>query len=80
MTSRAWAAPEQGGPVRFARSVHGTPSPAVGSIVAPLLEQAGGDRRDPKVVVDPQGRPARTDYEVVRSVRHMTLVKVQPQP
>ena len=59
--------------------VHGTPTPAVGSVVAPLLEQPGGDRRDPKVVVDPQGRPARTDYEVVRTVRHMTLVKVLPQ-
>ena len=59
--------------------VHGIPARAQGSIVAPLLETPGGDRRDPKVVVDDRGRPARTDYELVRSVRHLALLRVTPQ-
>ena len=58
--------------------VHGVPERTNGSVIAPLYEAPGGDRRDPKVTVDDRGRPARTDYEVVRTVRHMTLLKVVP--
>jgi 23S rRNA pseudouridine955/2504/2580 synthase len=42
--------------------VHGLP-PQRGGIDAPLLEREGGGTREPKVVVDPAGKPARTDYE-----------------
>ncbi|MFY9342159.1 MAG: RluA family pseudouridine synthase, partial [Planctomycetota bacterium] len=59
--------------------VHGVPKLARGSIVVPLRVLADADRRDPKVVPGPDGDPARTDYEVVRSGRHHALLRVVPR-
>jgi 23S rRNA pseudouridine955/2504/2580 synthase len=59
--------------------VHGVPAPKQGAIVAPLRSDPKADRREAKVVVDPRGQPARTEYEVVRSVRHLALLRVVPR-
>ncbi|MCB9885166.1 MAG: RluA family pseudouridine synthase [Planctomycetes bacterium] len=45
--------------------VHGVPEPERGSIDAPLRVRDEAGPRDVKVVVDPAGQPARTDYEVM---------------
>ena len=58
--------------------VHGLPARPQGSITAPLWQEPDADPRAAKVVVDPRGQSARTDYEVLRQGRHMALLKVQP--
>ncbi len=45
--------------------VHGVPEAASGSIDAPLRVRDEAGPRDVKVVVDPAGQPARTDYQVI---------------
>jgi 23S rRNA pseudouridine955/2504/2580 synthase len=47
--------------------VHGVPEPARGTIDAPLADVPARPNA-PKVVADPSGLPARTDYEVVRTL------------
>lgn len=59
--------------------VHGVPDRDSGSVVAPLWQDPAADARDAKVVVDPRGRPSRTDWEVSRAGRHMTLLRVVPR-
>lgn len=59
--------------------VHGVPAQRLGSVVAPLYVDPRADRRDPKVLVDERGQPARTDYEVLRTGRHLALLKVVPR-
>ncbi len=56
--------------------VHGVPVPARGSIDAPLLQYDDAPTRSPKVVVDPAGKPARTDYEVVTSGRSRSQLRL----
>jgi 23S rRNA pseudouridine955/2504/2580 synthase len=58
--------------------VHGVPERRVGAITASLEVADEPDRRDAKVVVDPGGRPARTEYEVIRTTRHLSLLRVIP--
>lgn len=58
--------------------VHGTLSRPRGSITAPLWQDPDADPRGAKVLVDERGQPARTDFEVVRQARHMTLLRVEP--
>lgn len=48
----------------YAAVVHGVPEPATGTIDAPLHLREQATAHEPKVVVDPGGQPARTDYEV----------------
>lgn len=45
--------------------VHGVPEPPQGRIDAPLRVVLQAGPREPKVVVDPAGQPAVTDYSVV---------------
>lgn len=56
--------------------VHGVPRAAKGTIDAPLREVPGAFVDAPKVVVDPAGKPARTDYEVVRSRGERALLRL----
>ena len=58
--------------------VHGVPERSSGYITASLQVDNEADRRDAKVKVDPGGRPARTEYEVLRSARHLSLLRVIP--
>lgn len=58
--------------------VHGVPKATSGTIRAPLYVEPGADRREAKVVVDPRGQNATTDYEVARTGRHMALLRVMP--
>ncbi|HEX5052234.1 MAG TPA: RluA family pseudouridine synthase [Planctomycetota bacterium] len=62
----------------YAAVVHGEMEREHGSVVAPLWQDASADSRDAKVRVDPRGSPARTDYEVLKRGRHMTLLRVVP--
>ncbi len=59
--------------------VHGVPKNREGSIVAPLFSDPKADRRDAKVIVDRRGQPARTEYEVVRTARHLALLRLKPR-
>lgn len=58
--------------------VHGVPARPQGSVVAPLWQDPNADPRGAKVLVDERGSPSRTDYEVIKQSRHMTLLRVQP--
>lgn len=59
--------------------VHGIPKETRGAITAPLLVDPAADRRDAKVVVDPKGLPAHTEYDVARTARHMALLRLVPR-
>lgn len=59
--------------------VSGVPTPRAGSISAPLSADPDADARGPKVRVDANGQPARTDYEVVRTGHRLALLTVRPQ-
>jgi 23S rRNA pseudouridine955/2504/2580 synthase len=56
--------------------VHGVPVPKQGTIEAPLLVRSDVRTDQPKVVVDPRGQPARTDYEVTRAGAERALLRV----
>jgi RluA family pseudouridine synthase len=58
--------------------VHGAMARSQGSITAPLLPDSSVERRDAKLLVDPRGEVVRTDYEVVRKGRLITLVRLSP--
>jgi RluA family pseudouridine synthase len=56
--------------------VHGVPEPASGTIDAPLWQRDAETSREPKVIVDPRGKPARTDYEVTEVGRGCALLRL----
>lgn len=55
--------------------VHGEPA-AHGTIREPLLEVDAENRGAPKVIVDPRGKEARTDFEVIRVSGDRALLSV----
>lgn len=56
--------------------VWGRPRPPAGRLEQPL----GPDRRDRRrMVVDPAGRSARSDYRTLGRARHVTLLRLEPQ-
>jgi 23S rRNA pseudouridine955/2504/2580 synthase len=57
--------------------VHGVPAAASGSIDAPLREVAGARADAPKVVVDPAGAPAHTEYDLVEARGDRALLRVR---
>lgn len=56
--------------------VSGCPAPDRGSIDAPLWLRPNAHAQRPKVVVDPRGAAARTDYEVLERGRSRALVRL----
>ncbi|MDO8349148.1 MAG: RluA family pseudouridine synthase, partial [Planctomycetota bacterium] len=56
--------------------VQGCPDPAQGTIDAPLLLRTEAAKKEPKVVVDESGKPARTDYEVLQRGKKTTLLRL----
>ncbi|MBX3463151.1 MAG: RluA family pseudouridine synthase [Planctomycetes bacterium] len=58
--------------------VHGVPARPQGTIAAPLWQDPAADPRTAKVVVDPRGQAARTDYEVVQQGRQLALLRLVP--
>jgi 23S rRNA pseudouridine955/2504/2580 synthase len=56
--------------------VHGVPQEPEGTVDAPLLERAYASSHEPKVVVDPRGKPARTDYQVLQTKRSRSLLRL----
>lgn len=58
--------------------VHGVPEPRRGSIDAPLLVQEGPDASHQKAVVADDGKPARTDYEVLQVIGDRALLRLVP--
>jgi RluA family pseudouridine synthase len=61
---------------RYLALVWGHPRPAAGTWDAPL----GPDRADRRrMKVDPEGRPARSDYRVLGRAPHAALVELRPR-
>lgn len=60
----------------YAAVVEGAPRPARGTIDAPLLLRETARASQPKVHVDPAGKPARSDYVVVATGRRRSLLQV----
>lgn len=58
--------------------VHGVPAQKKGSVVASLWQDPNADPREAKVVVDPRGQSARTDYDVSKHDGRMALLRVVP--
>ena len=56
--------------------VQGCPSAAKGTIDAPLLLRTDAVKKDPKVIVDASGKPARTDYEVLQRGKKTSLLRL----
>jgi 23S rRNA pseudouridine955/2504/2580 synthase len=56
--------------------VHGCPSEPRGTIDAPLRVRTDAGKKEPKVVVDPAGQTARTDYEVLERGVRATLLRL----
>ncbi|HEB54350.1 MAG TPA: RluA family pseudouridine synthase [bacterium] len=56
--------------------VAGVPEPATGEIDAPLWLRTTARAHQPKVLVDPRGKPARTGYEVLQSGRGRALLRL----
>ena len=56
--------------------VQGCPAPAQGTIDAPLHVRTDAAKKEPKVVVDPRGKPARTDYAVLQKGRRTALLRL----
>jgi len=61
---------------RYLALVWGHPRPASGTYDAPL----GPDRADRRrMKVDPEGRPARSEYRVLGKAQHAALVELRPR-
>jgi len=56
--------------------VHGCPAEPKGTIDAPLRVRTDAGKKEPKVVVDPEGQTARTDYEVVQRGKRRSLLRL----
>jgi RluA family pseudouridine synthase len=56
--------------------VERVPEAAQGTIDAPLLLRTDATKKEPKVIVDPRGKPARTDYEVLQRGRRTALLRL----
>lgn len=56
--------------------VHGAPAADAGTIDAPLRVRTDAGKHEPKVVVDPAGQSARTDYEVLERAARTTLLRL----
>ncbi|MEC7583683.1 MAG: RluA family pseudouridine synthase [Planctomycetota bacterium] len=62
---------------RYLAVVHGAPEASSGTIDAPLANIEGALGHEPKMRVVASGRPARTDYEVLRSHGDRALLALQ---
>jgi 23S rRNA pseudouridine955/2504/2580 synthase len=56
--------------------VHGAPAAESGSIDAPLRVRTDAGKKEPKVVVDPAGQSARTDWRVVTRAGRTSLLRL----
>ena len=56
--------------------VERVPAAPQGTIDAPLAVRTDAGKKEPKVVVDPGGKPARTDYAVLQRGRRTALLRL----
>ncbi len=56
--------------------VEGIPKPAQGTIEAPLWLRETARAHQPKVLVDPRGKHARTDYQILEAGRSRALLQL----